>query len=180
MNTFIGNVAKIVYTLVLSIMLLNCGGTTYINASHSRHHVKEKVLPLVAGKSVSLKNYYQSSEQVTIFEDSSSTVLLGDLRQYTDATISILTSELRKRDVLVSDSNYKTVTIKISNVYATNKPFNKSTSLDITALFGNGKSTAISATYKTAGSSAQALDGAIIAAITQLLKSKAFANYINQ
>ncbi len=180
MNILQKHAIKISFIILFSALLVNCGGTTYVNASHTRHHVKEKILPLVAGKSVAIKNYYQSSEQVTIFDDSKSTQLLGDLQQYTDATISILESELSKRGVLISDSNYKTITLKISNVHATNKPFNKSTSLDITASMSNGKSTAISATYQTAGSSAQALDGAIIAAITQLLKSETFVNYINK
>ncbi|VAW97619.1 hypothetical protein MNBD_GAMMA21-2155 [hydrothermal vent metagenome] len=171
---------KLVFVLAISILLQSCGGTVFVNASHSRNQVKDKVLPLVAGKSVALENYYTNSKQVTIFEGSNSTRLKGDLQQYTDATLNILKSELTKRDVIVSDTGFKTINLKISDVQATNKPFNKTTSVKLTVSLGNGKSSTITANYQTAGSSAQSLDGAIIAAITQLLKSEFLVGYINQ
>ena len=180
MNTSSYIVAKLGVLIVFSMLLLSCGGTVYVNASHTRHHVKEKVLPLVAGKSVTLVNYYTASEKVTIFEEKNSTRLMGDLQQYTDATLNILKSELTKRDVLVAEAHFKTITLKVSDVQATYKAFDKSTSLKLNARLGNGKSSTISASYRTGGSSAQALDGAIIAAVTQLLKSNTVVDYINK
>ncbi len=177
-NSF--HIVKVASILVLTTILQSCGGTAYINASHTRHHVKDKVLPLVAGKSIALKNYYQGSRLVTLFKKANSTKLVGDLQQYTDASLNILKSELTKRDVLVSDTQFKSITLKISDVQARYKPFNKTTALKLTASLGNGETTTISANYQTGGSSAQALDGAIIAAITQLLKSETVVDYINQ
>ncbi len=177
-NSYLG--IKLAGVLAITILLQSCGGTVYVNASHTRNHVKDKILPLVAGKSVALENYYTNSKKVTIFEESNSTRLKGDLQQYTDATLNILKSELIKRDIIVSDTGFKTIKLKISDVQATNKPFNKTTSLKLTANLGNGKSSTITATYQTGGSSAQSLDGAIIAAITQLLKSEFLVGYINQ
>jgi len=173
-------IAKLIAILIFSAMLLSCSGTVYVNASHTRHQVKGNILPLIAGKTVALRNHYSSATPVTIFEKSESIRLVGDLQQYTEATLKILRSEFTKRDVFVADTHFKTITLKISDVQATYKAFDKSTSLKLTASFGNGKSSIISATYRTGGSSAQSLDGAIIAAITQLLKSESFVGYINK
>jgi len=170
---------RCVLLLSFSSVLINCGGTVYINAS-PRHQVKDKVLPFVAGKSVALINEYTSLQQAVIYQDSDGTKWIGDLRQYTDTVITILQSELKQREVFIENKHFKTLSLKISDVHATNQAFDKTTTLKLTVTLGNGKSTTITASYRTAGTARHALDGAIIAAVSQLLKSDTVVGYINK
>ena len=166
---------------VLSILLLSmigCASKVTINSTHDRYKVTETVLPLSSGKTITLKNAYAQPTKTTIYGEPDGVEWFGDLQQYTDSGIKLLTAELQQRGVKVTGSGGKNISLRVFDV--TSGPgWTIRANLMIEAKLGNGKTIKVTSANTSPASAWHAVDGAIMKGITALMQNADFAAYIN-
>ena len=129
------------------------------------------------GQSVALNNAYTAETQVKIF--AGGVDWLADLKQYTETAMTMLGNEMQKKGITVAPQSAKSVTLRVYDVQASPGWVIRS-SLALEALYGDGTQSTIRAENTSPSDAWRAVDGALMFAVTRLLRDEQFLAYVNR
>lgn len=132
---------------------------------------------LVKQQSVALNNAYKAETQVRIFTGTRD--WQGDLQQYTDTAITLLGREMTKKGTDLSPQSAKTITLRVRDVQASPGWVIRSV-LVLEAQYGDGTISTIASENTSPSDAWRAVDGAIMRAVSQLLRDDKFLAYVNR
>ena len=105
--------------------------------------------------------------------------LEGDLMQYTQTTVDILTRELENQSVKVSTEGDKKVTLRVKNlVYKVGFTVLRTT-LNLEAELGNGEIVVVEGDARSPANAWRSVNGSLKRAVVELMKNPKFIDYIN-
>lgn len=160
--------------------LAACGPVT-IQSRPGTFAVPAEAASLLRGQqSVALNNAYPAATQVKIFDRGAG--WFADLKQYTDTSIALLGGEMTKKGITVAPQAAKRVTLRVRSVQAGPAAggFIIRGSLVLDAEYGDGTKSSISAENTSPSDAWRAVDGAIMIAVSRLLRDKQFLDYVNR
>jgi hypothetical protein len=129
-------------------------------------------------QSVALNNAYQTAKQETIFHGGPTWT--ADLKQFTDTAITMLGREMSNRGVNVASPAAKTVTLRVHSVEAGPAMFIIRSSLVLEAEYGDGTKSSIRTENSSPSDAWRAVSGALMFAVTRLLRDEQFLAYVNR
>jgi len=128
-------------------------------------------------QSVALNNAYKTETQVGIY--SGTRDWQGDLQQYTETAITLLGREMTKKGTDLSPQSAKTITLRVRDVHA-NPGWVIRSDLVLEAQYGDGTNSTIASENTSPSDAWRAVDGAIMRAVSQLLRDDKFLAYVNR
>jgi hypothetical protein len=129
-------------------------------------------------QSVALNNAYKAETQVKIFEGRSRD-WMADLQQYTKTAIAILDREMTKKGISNTPQAAKSVALRVRDVHS-GLGWHIRASLVLEAQYGDGTKSTIVTENTSPATAQRAVDGAIMLAVTQLLRDEQFLAYVNR
>jgi hypothetical protein len=169
----------------LSIALLVSGcGPIVVASDPTTFPVPADAAARVRGQQdLVLKNAYEKETLAKIFAGGGDR-LQADLRQYTDSAITLLGGALTVKGINLSPQAAKSVTLRVKDVRVDYTPIPLVTKYDsslvLEAQYGDGTRSAITAANNSPGGYPRAVSGAIMRAVTQLLRDENFLAYANR
>lgn len=163
---------------LLGTMLAGCATTVAV----SPVEVRANTAALRGPQTIALENAYASETKVVLFQGRGVAVH-GDLRQYTDTALAMMSGSLGKKGIRSGDSEKK-ITVRVLDLkvnvfgYATTTYID--TSLNIEALMADGTATVVPAQNRAANSPRASIEGALLIAVTALLNDERFVSYVNR
>ena len=134
---------------------------------------------LHAGGPVALKNAYPSETKVKIWTNGDMN-WFGDLKQYTDTVMTMMSREMAKKSVVVQTGAPKTVTLKVYDVGATPGFWVIPSHVTLEAAYGDGTKSTIMAENSSPSDAWRSVDGSLMFAVTRLLGDEKFIAYVNK
>ena len=132
---------------------------------------------LRGGQSVALNNAYTEETQVKIYAGGAG--WLADLKQYTETAMAMLGKEMQKKGIAVAPQSAKSVTLRVYDVQASPGWVIRS-SVTLEAQYGDGTKSTIRTENSSPSDAWRAVDGAIMFAVTRLLRDEQFLAYVNR
>jgi hypothetical protein len=129
-------------------------------------------------QSISLNNSYNVQTQVQIFDGGRT--WQADLKQYTETAIAILDREMTKKSISNTAAAAKSMTLRVRDVHANLGGWVIRASLVLDAEYGDGTKSTIETSNSSPGTAWRAVDGAIMFAVTRLLRDDQFLAYLNR
>jgi len=168
------------------VKLLNCAAvllllavgacTSNIESRPTSFDIREGS-KLRGSQRIALQNTYQAPAVVTIMRQGQ-TRWEADLKSLTDTAVSMLGRHMGKEGIAVDSAAAKTIALRVSDVTAMVAPFANRASLTLEARLGNG-ATRSARIHNTSADAQRAVDGAVVLALTELLKDEQFLAYVN-
>ena len=137
----------------------------------------EAATQLRGQQSVALNNAYKAETQVKIYTGPRDWV--ADLEQYTETAITMLGREMTKKGIAVAPQATKSVTLRVHDVQVS-LGWVIRCSLVLEAQHGDGTKSTIITENSSPGTAWRAVDGAIMLAVSRLLRDEQFLAYVNQ
>jgi len=162
--------------LAVLLVLAMTGCTVDIQSRPTAFDIQEST-KLRGDQRIALLNAYQAPTVVTIMR-SGQTRWEADLKSFTDTSISMLGRHMSKQGIAIDSASAKRVTLRVHEVTATVAPFANRVFLTLDAELGNGTTKSVRMP-NTSPDAQRALDGALLFALTELLKDEQFLAYLN-
>ena len=163
----------------LAAALAGCGPVTLMAKPDTFPVPPEAAEQLRGGQSVALNNAYKAKTDATVYSVRDQPGWVGDLQQYTDTAIVMLGREMGKKAVTVGPQAAKSVTLRVYDVQGTPGWTIKIT-LALDAQYGDGTKTTIRTENSSPSDAWRALDGALMFAVSRLLRDPEFLAYVNR
>jgi len=128
-------------------------------------------------QSVTLDNAYKAETQVYIYTGARD--WQADLQQYTETAIALLGREMTKKGIDLAPQSAKSITMRVRDVQAS-PGWVIRTILVLEAQYGDGTKSTIAAENTSPSDAWRAVDGAIMRAVSQLLRDDKFLAYVNR
>jgi hypothetical protein len=168
--------ARVVVVLLAGVL---AGCATTIDSDPDTFDVPaDAAKHLRAGENVALNNAYPSEMKVKIWADGNLR-WMGDLKQYTDTAITMLSREMQKKSVAVDPKAAKTVTLRVYDVRAS-YGWTIGSVLTLEAQYGDDTKSTITTKNNSPADAWRAVDGALMFAVSQLLSDDEFLAYVNR
>lgn len=135
----------------------------------------EQVFGVRPGIVVNIKNFYTKPEVAEL-----ASLVFCDLQQFTDTALTIVHRELQMKGVKISPDTKKTVVLKMVYPSWVRGMWTMKGRVTLQAILGNGQLVTIDADNQTGGNAFRAFNGAILKAVTSLLKDEVFSAYLNE
>ncbi len=159
---------------VLALFLGGCSVT--IGTSPDAYPFpSEEVFSVRPDVAANVTNFYAEPEVVEL-----ASRVYCDLRHFTATAVTMVQRELRDRGVAMSPAAEKTVVLKMTHPNWVRGTWTMKGRVSLEAALGNGERVEIDAENQTAGNAMRAFNGAILLAVTDLLKDEVFAAYLNE
>jgi hypothetical protein len=163
---------------LLLAALAGCGPVN-VKPDPSTFPVPADAAAQLRGKqSVALNNAYPSETVATIF--SGAVEWHADLRQCTETAITLLGEEMTKKGIELSPTASKKITLRVLNLHAGPSAFVIKSSLTLEVLYGDGAKSVIVTENSSPADAHRAVSGAIMYAVTRLLRDERFLAYANR
>jgi hypothetical protein len=173
-------------TLAMLITLGGCAITSQIDSAPKTYDLPEGKTPRLRGQqSIALKNAYGTETKVIVAQQSRNT-FEADLKQYTDTAITMIERQLKKDGISIDPTAAKAITVRVRDMTFKLRiiPFGAiaNGSLTLEAELGDGTKTAFRSDSETSSysNSGNALDAAVLLAVTSLLNDQQFLAYMNR
>lgn len=167
-----------VILLVFSAVLVSACSPVLIKSDPMAFPFEPGEVPEYKNKtSVTVGNGYDESKIVTL--SSFGRGLEGDLQQYTETTVDILTRELEDRSINVREGSDKTVVLHVYNVAFEQGMWVLHTTLQLEAELGNGKKVVTEGDNRSPANAWRSVNGALKRAVVLLMKHPDFIDYID-
>jgi hypothetical protein len=161
------------------LFVAGCGPVTLVAKPDTFNVPAEAGAKLRSGQSVSLNNAYKAKTDATVYSVRDQPGWIGDLQQYTDTAIVMLGKEMAKRAVTVGPQAAKSVTLRVYDVKGT-PGWTIQVTLALEAQYGDGTKSVILTENSSPSDAWRALDGAIMFAVSRLLRDDDFLAYVNK
>ena len=135
----------------------------------------EQVFNVRPDVETNITNFYTNPEVVVLAGKVSC-----DLQHFTDTALKMVQRELQMKGVKVSPASEKSVVLKMVNPIWETGMWTMKGKVTLQATLGNGKTVTIDAVNQTGGNAMRAFNGAILKAVTGLLKDEVLAEYLNE
>jgi hypothetical protein len=134
---------------------------------------------LRGGQTLALNNAYKAKTEAVVYSVRDQPGWVGDLQQYTDTAIVMLGREMGKKGVTVAPQAAKSVTLRVFGV--TGEPgWTIRVTLSLEAQYGDGTKSTIRTENSSPSDAWRALDGALMFAVSRLLRDDEFLAYVNK
>ena len=169
--------------LLIALLVAGCG-PIMIESDPATFRVPADAAAQLRGQqNLVLKNAYEKETLAMIFAPRPGR-LQADLRQYTETAITLLGGEMTGKGINLSQQAAKSVTLQVRDVRVDYTPIpllNKyDCSLVLEAQYGNGTKSVIATDNDSPGGYSRAVSGAIMFAVTRLLRDENFLAYVNR
>ena len=170
----------IAFAGVLLAALAGCGPVIIASKPETFSVPPEAAAQLRGPQNVALNNGYAAKTDVTIYSVRDGQAgWLADLQQYTDTAMVMLSKEMGRKAVSVVPQAGKTITLRVYDVQA--KPgWTIQCSLALDAQYGDGTRSTIRTQNASPSDAWRAIDGAIMFAVSRLLRDDEFLAYVNK
>lgn len=129
-------------------------------------------------QNVALNNAYKAETQVKLLVGARDWI--ADLQQYTETAIAILDREMTKKGISNTLQAPKSVTLSVRDVRAGTGWGVIRALLILDAQYGDGTKSTIETENTSPATAWRAVDGAIMLAVTRLLRDEQFLAYVNR
>jgi hypothetical protein len=166
---------------LLLVVLTGCGAQTKvaIRSSPDTFAVPPSAAELLRGKqSIAMNNAYQAPTPVYLLTLGKADYFV-DLKQFTETVMTLLEREMAKKAVTVAPAA-KSMTLRVHSVQNKHGFATTPASLVLDAEYGDGTKSLIHAQDSSAVSGGRAIDGALMRAVSQLLRDERFLAYANK
>jgi hypothetical protein len=162
--------------LIGILMLVGCGPLK-IHSNPETFKPNYQPLPVFKSKQqIRLENAYLSEEVVDVTADGPNWI--GDLKQFTDTAIVILTEEFAKSNIHDAPTAETGMTLRIYNVNFVMGAWMVRCTLWLEMVMPDGKIVDVQGINSSPGGAFRAVDGAIIHAVENLLQDKRLVEYL--
>lgn len=161
------------------LLLAGCGPVMLASKPDTFPVPAEAAAQLRAGTSVVLHNAYKAKTEATVYSLRDQPGWVGDLQQYTDTAMVMLAREMGKKSVTVAPQAAKSVTLRVYDVQGT-PGWTIQIKLALDAVYGDGTKTTIRTENSSPSDAWRALDGAMMFAVSRLLRDEQFLAYVNK
>lgn len=159
------------------LLLAGCGPLIIASKPDTFTVPPEAVAHVRGPQNVALNNAYKAATETKIFIGPREWV--ADLQQYTDTAMVMLGKEMGRKAVTVVPQASKTITLRVYDVQA--RPgWTIQCSLALDAQYGDGTRSTIRTQNASPSDAWRAIDGAIMFAVSRLLRDDQFLAYVNK
>lgn len=166
---------------LLLVALTGCGAQMKmaIRSSPDTFAVPSSATELLRSKqNIAINNAYQSQTPVYLFTLGKGD-FFADLKQFTETAMTLLEREMTKKGVTVAPAT-KSVTLRVHSVQNKIGFATAAASLVLDAEYDDGTKSLIQAQDTSAVGGRRAIDGALMRAVSQLLRDERFLAYVNK
>lgn len=173
-ETHIDRLTALLSVAVLVLFLGGCSVT--IGTSPDAYPFpSEEVFSVRPDVAANVTNFYAEPEVVELASQ-----VFCDLQHFTATAVTMVQRELGNRGVAMSPGAEKTVVLKMTHPNWVRGTWTMKGRVTLEAALGNGERVEIDAENQTAGNAMRAFNGAILMAVTDLLKDETLAAYLNE
>jgi len=172
-STVADSAAKAVLTFTSLLLVTGCVMHAIPNPSPVSPQI---AADLTASQPVSVINAQPATEEVSIGRAGMGK-MRGNLREWTDAAVTLLSAELQKRSVSVADNAPKTLKLAVTGARLQSRPMGASCSVDLCVETGDGQSINLSASA-SGMQPPKAADGAVSEVVAEILRNRAIQEYL--
>ena len=170
--------------VLIAFLVAGCG-PMLIESDPATFRVPPKAAAHLRGQqSIALKNAYEKETLVMILSRSVGVGWQGDLRQYTETAITLLSGEMTGKAIDLSPQAAKSVTLRVRDVRADFIPiilvYRYECFLVLEAQYGDGTKSIIKAENDSPVDAPRVVSGAIMRAVERLLGDENFLAYVNR
>ena len=158
---------------VLVLFLNGCSVTIGTNPD-AYPFPSEEVFDVSPGISVSVTNFYTAPEQVELASN-----VYCDLAHFTETAITMVRRELSNKGLLMSSTGEKSIILRMAHPSWVRGAWTMKGRVTLEAELGDGEKLSIDGESQTGGNAMRAFNGAILRAVTGLLKDPSLAAYLN-
>jgi hypothetical protein len=159
----------------LAAMLALCACSLTVGTNPNAYPFpSSEIPPLTEGVSVSVLNSYAASERVVVAGG-----IYGDLQQFTDTAVAMVQRELSSKGLVVSPDGGRTIRLRMKYPSLAMGTWSMTARVALETELGNGETFAVDGESQTGGNAMRAFNGAILRAVTGLLKDQRLAAYLN-
>jgi len=164
---------------LLLAALAGCGPVIIASRPETFSVPPEAAAQLRGPQNVALSNAYKAKTEATIYSVRDQPGWIGDLQQYTDTAMVMLGKEMGRKAVTVVPQAAKSVTLRVYDVQGTPGWTIRAT-LALEAQYGDGTRSTIRTENSSPSDAWRAVDGAIMFAVSRLLRDEQFLAYVNK
>ena len=161
---------------ILAVLVLFLNGCTLTVGTNPDAYSfpSEEVFEVTPGTSVSVTNSYTAAERVEL-----GSRVYCDLAQFTHTAITMVQRELSSKDLRMSPTGDKTIILRMAYPNWVRGTWTMKGRVTLQAELGNGEKLSVDGESQTGGNVMRAFNGAILRAVTGLLKDPTLAAYLN-
>jgi len=177
---------------VLTVLLIAGCGPMLIESDPAIFRVPSKAAEQLRGQqSIVLKNAHEKETLALVLSKEEAWIGAGkptgwqaDLRQYTETAIILLGGEMTGKGIDLSPQAAKSVTLRVHDLRVNVIPYpivpKYESSLVLEAQYADGTKSVIATDNNSPGDISRAFSGAIMRAVTRLLRDENFLAYVNR
>jgi hypothetical protein len=166
-------------TLMPLIVIMFLSGCTHHLIPHPQDVNPERVPEINIRKPVTIENIQTSNEEILIGKTGGHT-FNGNLQEWTDKAVDLLTKELEKRGAAVTGNSTKILKLAIMKAKLIQGAWRLNCTLTLKVETGDGYTNEFDVTNLSAGNHSRASGGAITLAVTDLLKDEKILKYLKE